>query len=95
MKPYLKKKTGRPLNRPVENGGAAAANKRMNEWKRVAGQAVLMLRRAVDQWDDDHRVLHQVPAVLKDSWMREFIAEAKKLIGEPTSFRGPHETPDI
>mgnify|MGYP001373293709 CR=1 FL=1 len=95
MKPYLKKRPGRAPNRPAEKGGATMSEKRMREYLSIAGQAVLLLRRAVDEWREDRPFLSQVPTVIKDGWMRDFLTEAQKIVGDPSLPRGPHETPEL
>lgn len=50
---------------------------------RITGKAVLLLRRAVDEWHEDQRNLKNVPAIYKDKWLHDFIVEAREIIGDP------------
>lgn len=92
---YYAKKPGNEPNRPAKNGGHTAAETKMKDYMRIAGQAVLLLRKAVDEWNPEISVLNEVPSVIKENWMKNFISEAAAIVGDAAIPRGPHEIPEL
>lgn len=76
------KRRGPPTQPYQSEGLSKSEGKKMSEYVRLAGQAVLLCRKAVDEWDEDALRLHEVPTDIKDRWLANFIEEARKVVGE-------------